>query len=982
MNTKTTAATAGDDDAPPPSTRTMPEPDGATRFLGALFGRVPGGMAASIEMRPFAPAWSDAAHKKLAPRWRVWRDVQDIRAVAQYAHKAATTGPGLDVYIGVCARRPRGGTSADVVAVPALWAELDGSQSGKGHGCASKDDAWGRLASCPVPPSIIVDSGGGFHAYWLLEAAVTDTETLRQVPLWNARLRELLRTDAGYAGDDVGDLARILRLPGTTNLKRQNELRPVVLAHCDEEATYSLDWLDGVLPALPARAWTEAPGAATAGQRQPEMSMDPERRARLVQEAGLAWGQCEGVRHFLPLPMARVLLAAGWPWRDIPDLIHDVASAGGSADAGARAHSARVELGGASREVPATDGQRRAGWPWLRQNAPVMHEALTRALDVDADDVRDVAARMAAAMGTHHPTPDAQPQAQPPASAFYTPGSVAAAMDAAAYRAALDAPAPTPEPYAPSTYAPNVAPAADPVPLRAIRGGKDKDAGPATKPKDPDAERAAERLCNLLRASLEWVAMGQDDTRPYAGRVRHTLHGDIVETIPLDGKEAKLWALEMARDAGLPLTESHRNTALELLAAQARHRAVDLRLRFAQDGADWLIDLGTATWDRVRIGNGVWDVEAGDGPMFTRTPCTLPYAAPEALATPADLVDGLIEVLRTDADVAQQLACWMVQALHPTAPRMGLFVTGPQGSGKSTFAKLARHVIDPARPALIKFSIQKGKEVDYAAAAVHKAMLGTLAYSNVSSMNEATSDLLCGLLTGDGDIRRQLFTDQDAVISDGRRNLVMEGITVMGMGADLQDRLLHLTLPVRTQFEPEAAMAQRMEAWMSRLVGGLFAATADALARMDSIEARYGTVLDRCRMRDAAAVFGAAAEAFGLDAGDVLGRLVGDRAEAQGDEAESDIVGQRLLAWVENRRKFSVGDQLFTGSLDRFDMSLQTGDGGQAPDGWPKSLRALRAKLDRLLPGLRARGIEVVFYRSKGLDRKASVDVNLIRTEG
>ena len=32
--------------------------------------------------------------------------------------------------------------------------------------------------------------------------------------------------------------------------------------------------------------------------------------------------------------------------------------------------------------------------------------------------------------------------------------------------------------------------------------------------------------------------------------------------------------------------------------------------------------------------------------------------------------------------------------------------------------------------------------------------------------------------------------------------------------------------------------------------------------------------------------------------------------------------------------------------------------------------------------GLRARGIEVVFYRSKGLDRKASVDVNLIRTEG
>ena len=173
-------------------------------------------------------------------------------------------------------------------------------------------------------------------------------------------------------------------------------------------------------------------------------------------------------------------------------------------------------------------------------------------------------------------------------------------------------------------------------------------------------------------------------------------------------------------------------------------------------------------------------------------------------------------------------------------------------------------------------------------------------------------------------------------------------------------------------------MNLRMDAWMPRLVGGLFAATAEALARLDSIEQTYGAVLDRCRMRDAAAIFGAAAQAFGLDAGDVLSRLVGDRSEAQGDEAESDIVGQRVLAWVENRRKYSVGVQLFSGNLDRLDLSLQTADGGQAPDGWPKSLRALRAKLDRLLPGLRARGIEIVFYRSKGLDRKSCADVNLI----
>jgi len=930
---------------------TAPLAEGSLAFVGALFGRAPGG--STIELRPFAPAWADQGAKKLAPKWRLWRDVADVRGLVQYGSRAALAG--LDVYVGVTARRARGGTAADVVAATCLWAELDGSQSGKGHGCQSKHEAWQRLASCPVPPSIIVDSGGGYHAYWLLEEPVVDRDALRQVPVWNARIRELLRDDRGYAGDDVGDLARILRMPGTSNRKRHDEVRPVVLVHCDPDSVYSLDYLDSVLPALPARAWTDgatsSAAGAIAGDRQPEMHADPERRARLVQDAGLAWSQSEGVRHFLPLPMARVLLSAGWPWQDIPDLIHDIAASGGSADAGARAATARAELGGASAD--AGGRKDRAGWPWLRQNAAVMADALTRALDVDADDIRDVARALSAAVAVDMVRHDDPVMAPAPAMA-YTPGSIAAG----------------PWPIAAPTPAP------EPVSLHSIRGGKGAEA-----PAKPDAERAAERLYNLLRLHLDWVGVAQDDNRPYAGRIRPTAHGHVVETVPLDGKECKLWALEMARNAGLPLTESHRTTALELLAAEARHHVVALSLRFAADDGAWMIDLGTSTWDRVRIDAGQWTIEDGEGPMFTRTPCTLPYVAPEPLAQPGDLVDGLVEVLHCDVDVAAQLGCWMVQALHPTAPRMGLFVTGPQGSGKSTFARIARQVVDPARPPLIKFSIQKGKEADYAQAAVHKAMLGTLAYSNVSSMNEATSDLLCGLLTGDGDIRRQLFTDTDAVISDGRRNLVLEGITVVGMGADLQDRLLHVTLPVRTSFEPEAAMDQRLDLWMPKMVGGLFAAAADALSRLDSIEAQHQPMLDRCRMRDAAAIYGAAAAAFGLDAGDMLARLVGDRNEAQGDEAESDIVGQRVLAFVERQRAFTVGDMVFSNSLDRLSLALQAVDGGQAPDGWPKSLRALRAKLDRLLPGLRSRGIEVVFYRSKGLDRKASVDVRLIPTD-
>lgn len=96
-------------------------------------------------------------------------------------------------------------------------------------------------------PSVVVDSGGGFHAYWLLDAPYRlDTDEARE------RAIHLQYGWTRYTNGDPGakDLARVLRLPGTRNHK-YTPARQVALVTCDLERLYPLDDLARLVDALP-----------------------------------------------------------------------------------------------------------------------------------------------------------------------------------------------------------------------------------------------------------------------------------------------------------------------------------------------------------------------------------------------------------------------------------------------------------------------------------------------------------------------------------------------------------------------------------------------------------------------------------------------------------------------------------------------------------------------------------------------------------
>lgn len=167
-----------------------------------------------------------------------WHHVSDLGAAAK---DAATLD--RNVYFGLGLRRSKlpgsqRGCIKDVIALPGLWVEIDcagGSHDGSAKRYfPSKDAARAFLESeLPHRPSALIDSGGGLHAYWLFSELWTlDADDLDHAQALERGWQAYIRSRTTYDIDSTHDLARVLRVPGTRNLK-DGAARDVLLIYDD-----------------------------------------------------------------------------------------------------------------------------------------------------------------------------------------------------------------------------------------------------------------------------------------------------------------------------------------------------------------------------------------------------------------------------------------------------------------------------------------------------------------------------------------------------------------------------------------------------------------------------------------------------------------------------------------------------------------------------------------------------------------------------
>ena len=148
--------------------------------------------------------------------------------------------PTPDIYVGVALRRDplsenkRGGFDS-IVGVCGLWADIDIQDDV--HAAKSypptQEAAVGLINSTGLEPTIVVHTGHGLHAWWILseplyfDDAASRTKFQNTSNGWQRYLRERAQ-ESGWTVDSTGDLARVLRVAGTTNNKAGDAL-PVTI---------------------------------------------------------------------------------------------------------------------------------------------------------------------------------------------------------------------------------------------------------------------------------------------------------------------------------------------------------------------------------------------------------------------------------------------------------------------------------------------------------------------------------------------------------------------------------------------------------------------------------------------------------------------------------------------------------------------------------------------------------------------------------
>ena len=126
------------------------------------------------------------------------------------------------IWVGVCPRdRP---ASSNPSVARTLWCDLDSSVT-------TLEQARAAHAKSGLPlPTMIVNSGNGFHFYWKLKQAIPAND----VRPYTKGVHQLLPTDSTH------DPTRVMRVPGTANVKDPANPKPCFIEEHDPERVYDL----------------------------------------------------------------------------------------------------------------------------------------------------------------------------------------------------------------------------------------------------------------------------------------------------------------------------------------------------------------------------------------------------------------------------------------------------------------------------------------------------------------------------------------------------------------------------------------------------------------------------------------------------------------------------------------------------------------------------------------------------------------------
>ena len=478
--------------------------------------------------------------------------------------------------------------------------------------------------------------------------------------------------------------------------------------------------------------------------------------------------------------------------------------------------------------------------------------------------------------------------------------------------------------------------------LTELAGQADEQGSGSDGPDDGDQESQATVAANM---AAEW-----DLWHTPAGDAYATVpFGDHEETWPVKSQTFKRYlAKQFFDDQGKAINSESLSAAINLIEAKAMFDGDEheIHVRVAEDAGNIYIDLCNPTWQVVEIAPHGWRAIDESPVRFRRSRGMLPLPMPQKGGS----VEQLRSFLNVDGDSWHLIVAWLLSAFRPRGPYPLLGLFAEQGSGKSTAGRLLRSLIDPNSAPL------RSEHRDARELMITANNSWCLAYDNLSYVPSWLSDALCRLSTGGGFATRELYTDQDEVIFDSQRPVLLTSIEEVATRSDLLDRCLIVRLPAipEEQRRREEEIEEAFNAVRPQILGALLDAVSGALRDLPNTQ--LGALP---RMADFAHWVTAAEKSLGWSSGEILNAYRGNQESANELALESSPIGSPLVELLEDRGEWCGSASELLDAIEE-----RVSDQAKRLKQWPKNGRSMAGHLQRIAPNLRVAGWDVDYDRS------------------
>ncbi len=447
--------------------------------------------------------------------------------------------------------------------------------------------------------------------------------------------------------------------------------------------------------------------------------------------------------------------------------------------------------------------------------------------------------------------------------------------------------------------------------------------------------------------------------RVLTGRVFTVVDG---LALPVDGEEFAAWlSHECHGRTGKvvgPTTIKDAIRAVVGVSTKLPLGVAPIRYAYDNDGGIW-VDLADKDGNFVHVTARTVKIEKRSPVAFYRPAGTGAMPVPELTEKPevtacvlTEFFDFLAVGNKSRAGLFAILMSAMRPMEHPktgalTRYTVGVF-NGEHGSGKSTRQMFVRRIIDPREPASMKMP---DKVDDLCIYSENSAVVSLDNQSNLSLM---MSDALCRVATGDGNVKRSLFTTRDLAVFRGARPVLVNGITDVVTRDDLLDRslIIHVEKPEETKTDDE--LEDKFKELWPRVFGAV------CFCIMEALDGHADANVNRSiRMLQAARWASAAEVAAGFDTGAVEQAYMAAREEAVAIAADDPFVTAFLAVvgkdWKNTMTKLTEDLVAHVEARDPVTGKATK----RPPKGFPTTVPMVRSTLKRKMPALRQLGVEV-----------------------